>query len=150
MLGYNSCWWMREQTQKMKKLTEWQMEAPEVVVVLRASEHVTFERRQELFDEAVKSAAASSEYGHVFRGYSQVVRENRGFTLVKFVPVDGDCGVGDRLESRVYRGLVAVLTGIGMMSVVNEESGLIRIEPQKKWREPEMKVECGESAMDES
>jgi hypothetical protein len=143
---------MREQTQKMKKLTVWQMQAPEVTVVLRASEYVKFERRQELFDEAVTlAAAASSEYGHVFRGYEQVVSRKRGLTLVKLVPVDGDCGVGERLESRVYRGLVAVLTEIGMMSVVNEEGdGRIQIEPQKKWREPEVKVEYGGSEMDES
>jgi hypothetical protein len=126
----------------MKKLTEWQMQAPEVVVVLRASEYVNLERRQELFDEAVTSAAASSEYGHVFRGYEPAVSRKRGLVLVKLVPVDENCGVGERLESRVYRGLVAVLTKIGMMSVVNEEGdGRIRIEPQNRWREPEVKVE---------
>jgi hypothetical protein len=130
------------QEQKIKKLTVWQMQAPEVTVVLRASRCVTFERRQELFDDAVTLAAASSEYGHVFRGYRQVVSRERGCTLVKLVPVDGDCGVGERLESRVYRGLVAVLTEIGMMSVVNEEGdGRIRIEPQRGWREPETDVE---------
>lgn len=120
----------------MKKLTVWQMQAPEVTVVLRASEYVTFARRQELFDEAVTLATASSEYGHVFRGYQQVVSRMRGLLSVKLVPVNGDCGVGERLESPVYRGLVAVLTEIGMMSVVSEEEGgRIRIEPQKKWRD---------------
>jgi hypothetical protein len=121
------------------------MQAPEVTVVLRASEYVTFERRQELFDEAVRLSTTSSKYGHVFREYKQMVSRKREQKLVKLVPVNGDCGVGERLESGVYRGLVAVLTEIGMMSVVSEEGeegdGRIVIEPQKKWREAEVKDE---------
>src|SRR2546430_17642070 len=118
----------------MKKLTVWQMQAPEVTVVLRASEYVTFARRQELFDEAVTLATASSEYGHVFRGYQQVVSRMRGLLSVKLVPVDGDCGVGGRLEFRVYCGLVAVFTGIGMMSGWNEdEDGGFHLELKINW-----------------
>jgi hypothetical protein len=84
----------------------WQMQAPEVTVVLRAGLYVTLERRQALFEDWVKAGAGPVGGSDVVRQYKRSVSRSPGGWWVKLAPIGGNCGVEGRLESPVYRGLV--------------------------------------------
>jgi len=119
--------------------------APEVVVVVKATRHVTTKRRRELLGEALKSG--------MMTGYKL---ERNGGDGAKLVAREGACDVADRLESTVYRQTVMELTRIGFMAVVNdtemEQERWIRMEPQEGWREKvveELEEEGEAEAMEE-
>lgn len=114
-----------------------QVMAPWVTVVLSATQFVTLERRRALFESAMAGEQATAVYGRVCRGYRchKATRVTGGW-MVQLEPAAGDCGVGARLDSSVYRTLYAVLTQVGFFTTVGEE---IRMEPQAGWREPKKK-----------
>jgi hypothetical protein len=115
-----------------------QMQAPEVTVVLRGTKYVTMSRRVVIFKELWKGdgGQGDSEYNHVRRGYNREVGAVRPAAReVKLIPAWGGCGLENRLDSPVYRGLCRMMQEAGFATILNEKEELIRIEPLERWRE---------------
>jgi hypothetical protein len=114
------------------------MQAPEVTVVLRGTKYVTLKRRLEIFNVLMSGTGGQSdeEYEHVKRGYNlQQPKKCVGRLEVKMEAGWGACGVDQRYDSPVYRGLWRMMQEAGFMAEVNETEQWIRFVPQQVWRE---------------